>query len=131
MYTSSTSVIPSSSIGFFYPQHLPEADWSWIEHLQRLNPTHAQFAHWINSDPSSTNTGSRSVMADGGLQKWYRSNHQIDACRSDIHTVGGRVAGYVIHGCLSFLRYNWDSEPHLANEVDEQLQSIFHHQSSG
>jgi hypothetical protein len=70
-------------------------------------------------------------MADGGFQKRYRSNHQIDACRSDIHTVGGRVAGYVTHVCLSFLRYNWGSEPHLANEVDEQLQSIFHHQSSG
>jgi hypothetical protein len=70
-----------------------------------------------------------SVKVDGGLQKQCRSNHQIGVCNSDIHTAGGGVDGYVTHVCLSFLRYNWDNVPHLANEVDEQPQSIFHHQS--
>jgi hypothetical protein len=131
MYTSSTSVSPSSSIGFFYPQHLPEADWSWTVHLRRLHLILERFAHWINLDPSNTNRGSRSVKVDGGLQTRYHSNHQIGTCRPDIHIVGGRVAGYVTHVCLSSLRYNCGSEPHLANVVDERLQSIFCHQSSG
>jgi hypothetical protein len=131
MYTSSTSVIPSNSTGFFYPQSLREVDWSSTEHRQRLNPTHVQSAHWINSIPSNTNRGPRFVKVDGGLQKRCHSNHQIGFCRSDIHTVDGWLDGHVTHVCLSSLLYNSDTVPHLANAVDEQLQNISYHLSSG